>query len=92
MLLENASTVQSLSDTEKHNSGGVGTGLVRSPSSKETGESERLWDALGMMTDNVQKHLSENTMSVGNLSYLPHLGEHLGVMNSQAFADKLYTN
>lgn len=51
MLLENASTVQSLSDTEKHNSGGVGTGLVRSPSSKETGESERLWDALGMMTD-----------------------------------------
>ena len=39
--------------------GGVGVGeygLVRSPSSKGSGQSKRLWDPMGMMTDNVQKH------------------------------------
>ena len=41
---------------------------------------------------NVQKHLSVNTMSVANLRYLSHLGEHLGERNSQAFADKHYIN
>ena len=62
--------------------GGVGVGeygLVRSPSSKGSGQSKRLWDPMGMMTDNVQKHLSVNTMSVANLSFLSYLGEHLGV-------------
>ena len=46
---------------------------------KGSGQSKRLWDPMGMMTDTVQKHLSVNTMSVANLSFLSYLGEHQGV-------------
>ena len=47
---------------------------VRHLRSKGSGQSKRLWDPMGMMTVNVQKHLSVNTMSVGNLSFLSYLG------------------